>query len=318
MLGIFLNLIMIVSGVCALIFSIAFFSTGGGRAIYRSYTLTIGIETFLINTGYALMSFTPDLSKAWIPRIFGLFGIDFFLLTEVSFLLADFKTKKSVHIISMGLLSLYAGYDLIIHGSPTAMNYIRFDNLFTGYESASRTSHLFHYSYVIAVALTMFSLGIAWYKKQTTKHDKIFSAKMIGVNLVVAIEAIPDIIKNAFALRHPSFFYCIGFSTVFFVWYFAVKKQAAFVPTIKNTAAEVFGVIDLPILILDLDGKIELFNPAAMTRFRITREVKSLREILALSDVDILRLSAKARRGEKSEWQTRAIAEILIAFSNAT
>jgi PAS domain-containing protein len=316
MIGIYLNLILIALAVSALICSVSFFASGSGIQQTRNYTLAIGISTFLINIGYSLMAFSADVTKAWIPRFIGLYGIDVFLLIELSFLLYDMKTKIGTHAIILGIFTVYALFDLIIHGSPNTFLYVRYDNLFTSYELQNRAHHYFHYSYITIIALTMFVIGVTWYRMQKTRHDKDFALRLILSNLIIILEALPDIVAKAFVTRHPSFFYCVGFSTVFFMWYISIIKQSYFVPTIKNTAAEVFGVVDVPILILDFDGKIRLFNPAAKRFLGINENTQCLRDILNISDVEMLRISAKARRGEKSERTTTTKDEKVCVLKN--
>ena len=310
MIGIYLHLFLIACATGALIFAINFFILGGGKWHVRQYTLLLGITTFVINTSYALLAFSADTSKAVFPHFTGVLAINIFLLLEVLFVLQSLAVKRSLIIGIISFFAVYLIFDLIIYGTNETFLYIRHDGLFTGYEIQKKTHFAFHYSYIAVIAVTLFSLGVKWYKAQKIKHDKKFALRLIWANLLLIVAAIPEISMLKHPVKYPAISFCLCFTVVFFLWHYAVSVQSAFTPTIRNSASQVFGLIDVPIVIFDLEGVIKLFNPSAQVVLHISqREQQSIRDILQLSDVETLRLLAKAKHGEKSEWLTKTKTE---------
>ena len=107
MLGVILNIILACLGTLALSAGISFRLQEKDSSYYGVYIVVFGIETFLICFGYAIMGVMADLRYAFIPRLVGLFGIDAFLLTELSFLLTELKVKKGIQGVVYGIFSLY-------------------------------------------------------------------------------------------------------------------------------------------------------------------------------------------------------------------
>ena len=296
MLGIILNLILVALGTLALSAGISFFVQERGAGYIRGYTLLFGAAAFLICAGYAVMGFLPDARRAFIPRLAGLYGIDVFLLMEVSFLTMELRKRQGFRAVIIGCFALYVLLDLIIFGRPSALNYVRYD-FHTAFETVDTPSHLFHYGYILAVGITLMTLGVQWYKSKKVKRDRQFALELILANFVVLFAAIPDIFKGAFSQKYPTFTYSAAFAFVYFSYWVAVKHHLMFTPTVRNVSQEIFHSVDVPILIFDLDGNASLFNPCAENALRIEGK-PTLRSIFTLSDVETLRLLARAKRGE--------------------
>ena len=324
MLGIYLNLIIVSCAVSAAIFAFLFFFTRSGFIILRSYVLALGLITFFLDAGFALMGFSSDLKNAAIPHFIGMMSVNIFLLLEILFVLHELKAKTSVIIPLLSALVVYMMCDYLILTASKPFLYTRL-NHYTSYIIQSKKHFAFHYSFIAVASITLFSIGCIWYTKQKTKHDKIFASRLIFANLLLILASVPEIITFHHSLPMPYISFALGFTVVFFLWYAAADNQSSYMPTIENTAKNVFSLIDTPILIFALDGSIKLFNPSAKRVLAIDgKETKPLRSILALSDVEFLNLIAKAKRGLNTTWKTRVIAnnkpcflKCFIKFDNA-
>ena len=306
MRGIYLNLILACLAVLALTAGISFFVSEKESGHTRIAMLCLGIDTFFICMGYAVMGFMPNVDYAYIPRLAGLCAIDIFLLIELAFLSVEVKFKQSIQIFVLGFFILYAVLDIIIFGRPSAIIYVRYD-FHTAYENVPNGgAFAFHYSYVSAIAIALMIHGVHWYKGKKLKRDKQFVVELILANFVILFAAFPDMFKGAFSTEHPTFSYSVAFAAVCFSFWFAIKQHNLFSPTVKNVSREIFHSLNVPILIFDMDGIAHSFNSCAQKSLHITEgESPTLRTIFTLSDVETLHLLARAKNGGTLQKETK-------------
>lgn len=312
MLGIYLNVILSSLAVLALAVGISFYFTERDSGYIRGFTFFYSLAVFLTCGGYSLMGFMPVLKFAFIPRLFGLYGIDVFLLIELSFLTKELKRKQGFRAVLLGFFALYILLDVLIFGKPENLNYIRYD-FHTAYENVGGGPFFFHYAYMMLMSLVLMIHGIQWFKSKKVRRDKQFVLEIIVANFVLLIAAIPDMFRASFAVKYPTFSYCAAVSFVFFSYYFAVKRHILFMPTVKNVSREVFHSVDVPVLILDMEGNSTLYNSCAKERLRIWDEktdrnsnvTHSLRSLFSLTDVETLRLLTKVRKGSGGLFETK-------------
>ena len=296
MLGIILNLILVALGTLALSAGLSFRLQEREFRQLGNYAAVFALMTFLTCTGYALMGFTADVRYAFIPRLVGLYGIDTFLLTELAFLLTELKSKKIKEYIVYIVGVLYVLLDLLIFGRPSTLTYVRYD-FHTAYENRITGAFFFHYGYIGVIFIALLIHGVQWYKSKRAKRDKQFAAEVILVNFVLVLAAVPDLLNLNFAKKYPTFSYCTAEFVIYISFWFALKSHIKFTPTVRNVSQDIFHSVDVPILIFDLDGNASLFNPCAENALRIEGK-PTLRSIFTLSDVETLRLLARAKRGE--------------------
>ncbi len=305
MIGIVFNMILMSLAILALVSAICFYIEEPDSAHIRTFTPLFGTAIFLICGGYSIMGLMPYVEYAWLPRVIGFFGIDVFLFLEFTFLTVELKTKIGVRIIICGFLALYLFFDLIIFGRPDTINYVRYD-YHTSYENIGGKAYIFHYTYVLVIAFCMQTFGIQWYRSKKAMRDKRFSAQIMASNYVILLAAFPDIFKGLFVTKYPTFPYCVSFSFVYFFYWIAVKRHLLFTPTVKNVCKEVFNSINVPLLIFDLDGIVNVFNPNAANKFGIKDgETPYIRNIFSITDVELMRLIARSKGGWCGQVQTK-------------
>lgn len=305
MLGVCLNLILVVLASLSLGTGISFKIQEKETGYISSYTLLFGTASFFICGGYAFMGFMANLKYAFIPRLIGLYGVDVFLLMELAFLLLELHTKTIIRSPVIGFFALVVLLDLIIFGRPSSLNYVRYE-LYTAYENKGGYGFYLHYVYIIIIAFSLLCVGIQWYKSKKLRRDKLFSIEVMSANFVILFAAIPDMFHAVFTTKYPTFAYSASFAFVYFSWWFACKSHITYNPTIKNVSQEVFHSIDVPILIFDIEGKVNLQNPCATKELNIENGTPTtIREIFELSDVDTLRLLKKSKDGIEIKMQTK-------------
>lgn len=305
MLGLILNIILACLGTLALAAGISFRIQEKDSFYYGDFTVVFGTAVFLTCFGYAIMGVMADLRYAFIPRLVGLYGIDAFLLTELAFLLYELNVKKGIKGIFFGVFDLYILLDLVIFGRPGTLNYIRYE-FHTAYENNISNAFFFHYSYIAVIVVTLMIYGVKWYKSKKAKRDKRFVIKVILANLVLWFASFPDMFNLSFVNKYPTFLYSVAIFIVYFCFWLANKHHILYTPTIKNVSQEIFYSVDVPILILDMEGKANLFNPCAEKVLSINNKSDlTLRSLFTLTDVELLRLLFIAKSGKPIRKETK-------------
>ncbi|MBQ8678210.1 MAG: hypothetical protein IJ530_00420 [Treponema sp.] len=304
MFGIILNVILFSIGFLALVTGIAFLLQERENGYTALYVFFFSVTVALTCIGYSIMGFMPNLDYAFIPRLVGLFGIDSFLIVELSFLLFELKRRRGIRMFILGFLLIYLFFDLLIFGNPSALSYIRYE-WHTSYENTNKGAHLFHYIFISVMIVILLFHGIYWYKSKKIQRDKVFSLEIILSNFILLVAAIPDTLNLDFSHKYPTFGYSAATAVVFFSYWFSVKSHIKFTPTVKNVSQEVFTSVEVPVIIFDLEGKINLSNPCAKSMLQITEDADSyLRSLFSLSDVETLHLLTRAKNGWKGAVKT--------------
>ena len=302
MLGVFLNMILFALGILSISAALIFFFTEKDNFYVRIYTLFFAYATLLICAGYSIMGIMTDTTKAWIPRIFGLYGIDVFMLFELAYLTRELKFKLTPRSIILGFFTLLVFFDLLIFGRPSSLTYVRYP-LYTAYENRGDIGYRLHYLYILIIAISLIWLAVKWYKSKIVKRDRAFVLEVVLANFVILFASIPDIFHTHFSSKYPTFGYSLAFAFVFFSWWFASRWHVSFTPTVKNVCQEIFYTIDIPILIFDTEGKINTFNPKASVVFNLQEDkIAGLRDLFTLTDVETLRLLKKAKEGNGGQY----------------
>ncbi len=305
MLGLYLNVVLTVLGFLSLASGISFFITERENSSYRKFVFSIGLFVFFIDFGYSMMGFTPNLTAAYFFRLIGLFAIDSSLIIHFIFLTEELKMKQGFKWTLLSFFFCYLLLDLVIFGSPATDKFVRYD-FYTASQRVNLKNHLFHYTFIAVVAVTLLINGIRWYRSKTTKRDKKFVLQIIAVESCLAFSAVPDVVKSFFAMKYPAFPYSLAFSVVYFAIWFGCKRHILYIPTVKNVSQEIFYSVDVPILIFDMTGTMNLCNPCASRTLEITPVTSyTFRTLFTLSDVAFLRLLTRAKQGAGFEVSTQ-------------
>ena len=157
MLGLYLNLILLVIAAFELAFGILFIIREKEKSYARNFIPFFTVFAVMVCGGYSIMGISPDVSKAFIPRFIGLWGVDALMLTELSFLLFDMNYKKILKCIVIGICTLFSLFDLIIFGNKKVCNYTRLE-YYTIFETMDKKAYMFHYAFLIFTSILLFIL----------------------------------------------------------------------------------------------------------------------------------------------------------------
>ena len=304
MLGVFLNMILFSLGMLSISTAFTFYIKEKDNFIIKGYILLFGIAVFFICVGYSVMGIIPDTTKVWIPRIIGLYGIDLFMLLELAYLSRDLKMKVTLRAILLGFFALLVLFDLLIFGRPSSLRYVRYP-LYTAYENLGDMGYRLHYLFILIIAITLIFMAVKWYKSKIVKRDKAFILEVVWANFVILFASIPDIFHTHFSSKYPAFGYSAAFTFVYFSWWFACRWHISFTPSVKNVCQEIFYTIDIPILIFDMEGHINTFNPKAASAFDLQEgKLTGLRDLFTFTDVETLRLLKQAKEGNGGQYST--------------
>ena len=304
MLGLYLNLILLVIAAFELAFGILFIIREKEKSYARNFIPFFTVFAVMVCGGYSIMGISPDVSKAFIPRFIGLWGVDALMLTDLSFLLFDMNYKKILKCIVIGICTLFSLFDLIIFGNKKVCNYTRLE-YYTIFETMDKKAYMFHYAFLIFTSILLFILFYSWYKSKSITREKRFVNRIIIANCIVNSAIFLDISGSSFTEKYPAFFCCISSALYYLIWMVAIHRKLSFSMTLKNVSEGIFDSIQVPILIFSNDGKISLYNPCAQKSLFISKtDSLFLRDLFSLTDVEELRLLAKTKSGENYQLKT--------------
>ena len=253
MFGFFINIILIALAFFELAWGISLMCKERNSSNSWKFLPSFIFFSVMICAGYGLMGIIPDVSKAYIPRFFGLWGCVGLLLTEFSYIVFDLNTPRVPLIISTGFASLWGFLDLAAYGGKDVLHYVRND-FYNTMEVAEHSVHIFHYIFLSVIGAALMILSVKWYKSKRTKRERRSIVSIIIVNYIVLFATLPDIFaKNASQIYSTASF-CIALSINFFMWIRAIQQRLVFNMSAKNVSEGIFASIDVPIIIFSETG----------------------------------------------------------------
>ena len=306
MFGYFLHVIMVILAVIILFTAIVTHIRDGKKVQYDThFIIFFGIFAAFVCGGYGLVGIYPDMDTIFIPRGFGFWGVDAFLLTELSYGLFELKYNKTILYGGIGAGTLYGIFDIVLNDRKDTVVYIKND-YYTVFAPNEPNHLLFHYIFLLVIGAVLIILSTLWYKSKKTKVEKDFVSKVIFSNYVLMLTAFPYILQTKQTQKYPAVLFSLGFAFVYFMWLRATKKRISINVDVKNISQEIFYTIDVPVIIISTEGKLSLCNPCAKEQLKITDEKNTaIRDLFIMSDVDELRLLTKSKRGEDYQLKVR-------------
>ncbi|MCR5402034.1 MAG: hypothetical protein K6E78_10640 [Treponema sp.] len=299
MLGFYLNLLIFSIGLLELAWGISACVREKDASEYRGFVMVFTAFSSMVCCGYGFMGLIPDVSKAFIPRFFGLWGCLGLILSEMAIIIYDMDFKPLTKLILVNIAPVFGFTDLFLHGRRGVNTYIRHD-FYNSFELSDKRFILFHYIFLIVVGTILLVMSVRWYKRKKIKREKRFVAQIIASNLVLFLSVFPAIFPSLFFKNYPTITYSIAFSINFVIWMRALRQKMSFNMTLKNVSEGIFYKIDIPVIIISESGEISLFNPSAQKFLELDENADSLgiRDIFTITDVETLLLKAKAKKGE--------------------
>lgn len=225
------------------------------------YIYMMGVFVFIWTLGYGVMGITVDFNLAQIFRVFGLVGIEGFLMTELFFVTEKANIHKNavigIHLISTILLVL----DAVFFGSPGVDSFVRINNR-TGYYANDVWQRDFHNVYIGIMTLTLLLMWITWRKKAIFKREKRYLSYIFATNITLLVGCIPDTFLPLMGIQSWPSSAIGGFISYLLIRYINYR-YADFEITDENVYRYIYDYADIGLLVFQLDYRLIGINKSA-------------------------------------------------------
>lgn len=217
---------------------------------------------FLWNTGYALMGLCHYSDLAYVPRAVALLSVAvyaFFILRYVA--IVSNYSVKIVTIITSILCALYCFSWLFIIRKDA----VSFVEVPWGYWYTSKMTwaRVVQFVAILAILVFYYVIVFAWRKNIRFHRDEVLAKRFMWFGPVIfsgfALDTLVPILFHSAAVPGSA----IGAFFSGIILYSISLKFKAFGATEKNVAEYVFKSVNIPVVVLDPDDRIVLYNSMA-------------------------------------------------------
>ena len=281
----YINILILLLGLTSLYLAASFLEREmTNKGFFKWSVVLLSIGNALCCIGYSIMSISENLQVSYIFRVIGLIGINVYLLAEIILVTSILNfTKKAEHlIIFVVIIAIIA--DVVIWGHPDSNIYIRYST-FTTYITNDPYRRLYHNIHLGALSAFMFFLAILWGVHVKYKRDKHLVFLAYISNIILLSTAFADIFRFKTLVNCPHFYYCLGMTIAFSVFYRGASKYTTFHITVTSISKDIFSTINTGLLVLDTEGKLALANNYARKLLGLDSNPESDR-LYKIFDVD--------------------------------
>lgn len=250
---------------------IHFYVTKTGSRHIKFIILLMSISVFLVCAGYSLMSLWPDLNTAFIPRNFGVLGIDFYLVSVLLFVVLDLRFGKKAIIITHSLITILTVTDLIIFEHINANTYVK-NGAYNIYVVNELSRHILHYVYAAIMTIIIVLFALMWIKNARYKREKRVFLYLIVANVGVLLGFVLDFLYSLVDPSNPTFVFCIFICVAFFVFYRACNQNNILTITTNNVQKDIFSTANVAVLAYNYKQELVLVSPYAKKLLDINEE----------------------------------------------
>lgn len=284
-MGITVNLSLIVMATIVAVCAIHYFCRETGSRRNRILMLVMGIFTCIWCMGYALMGFSKTESLAYIWRAVGLVGINFFMISALTFVLyiSDaFPRFRRLIVFGFILLGLV---DTALFASPDSVSFL-LDSERTRYYGTMSAGRNLHYVFLGLLFFSTLALEIRWYRRARLKRDKYIIITLIIVNFILGISYQADTVLPLFGVASfPGS--CYGAFICYMAIWFISTQLNAFSISVLNLSNYIYQYVNSSILIFDNDLKLAMANNFAYQFLKIDADAHpTLPELFQISKED--------------------------------
>lgn len=227
--------------------------------------LTMGIAAALWNVsliGYSI-STESELYNGFFYLLILSFDIYMIAFGYFIGLLIDMNDRLYYAVGALGVvLSII---DWIFFGLAPIHEYFRIHGR-TAYYTMMSPVVCYHYFYILFYLAFWVCLVCACFKRMPLKRQHMYALKVVLVNLVMFIAAMPDTLFPLFRIpSYPSS--GMGVAIAFIGTIFLTKKDNTFSISRENISAVIYNEAHIAILALDCDGKVDSCNQYAQKLF---------------------------------------------------
>ncbi len=244
----------------------------------------ICVCVFLWDFGYAWMGLCYGDQTAYIARAIGLAAIHAYMIGIVIYVafLAQFP-KKILTVFEVFYIPVCVVCWYMIAGKDS----VEFVETPYGYYFKSHFSiaRLGQFLSIFAALLMFYVVLLYWYKKTEYRRYRQLIKRFSWIGVILSAGYLLDTLI-------PMIFHTpavpgsvIGAFFASFLIYRISRKYIAFAASINSIAGYIFSKVETPILIMDTDGSVMLFNDKAAEYFQVSREAMRGKKKEELFDV---------------------------------
>ena len=291
-IGIILSLSLIFLSATAFNIGVSFYKKEKEAGEYRKFMLFIGIFCGLWCLGYGAIGLIPYFIVAKIARIISLFGIIGFLVAEC-YIIIDMGYKDPVSALFYKVfIFFYALSDWIIFSNSKVDSFVRIGSWTTWYGNMNFERY-YHFFFLASMIVLMTLFAIVWFINSKYRRTKKFIICLFFSNVFIILGALPDTILNVYKLPAFPTSGIGGFLTTYLLWYFSTRYNS-FNITLTNLSSYVYDSLNVAILALNDDDRIQLANNYAKAEFpNIKRGISGIGDVFTLTDITVNELYRK-------------------------
>lgn len=274
------------------------------RGFFKYSVFLLALGNGLCLTGYSIMSISTNLEYAYIFRVIGLIGINIYLVAEIILITSCLNFSKFAEYLIAIIAFLASGFDVIIYGNRETDKFIRYET-FTSYTRVDPYRHIFHYTYLIVLALCLILISIVWAKNSKYRREKRLILYAYISNIILICSTIPDVVKIVVDIPFAHIFYCMGICIAFAVFYTAANDYMAFYITVNSISKDIFSTLATGLLIFDTNYHLNLSNEYANKLLGLDKEPERIRlkEIFKLKSGEPLKMFQAATEGDALDYR---------------
>jgi signal transduction histidine kinase len=302
---IYINIIILIAGATSIHLGASFLKRERhSRGFFKYSVFLLALGNGLCCLGYSIMSMSTNLFLAYIFRVIGLIGIEIYLIAEIILVTSCLNFGRLAEILIIGIASMAASFDVFIYGNPATDKFIRYET-FTSFIRSDPYRHVFHYTYLGVMALSMLAIAIIWALNAKYKREKKLITFAFLSNFILLFSAFPDLIKTRYDISFAHIFYCAGIFMAFVVFYVAANNYMAFNITVNSISRDIFSTLGTGLLVFDTNYHLNLSNNYANKLLGLDKEPGRIRlkEIFTLKSGEPLRMFEKAATGVTTEYR---------------
>jgi len=304
----YLNIIILVLGTSSMLLGCSFLRREwNAKGFFKYSVFFLSMGNGLCCLGYSIMSLSPHVEVAYIFRLVGLIGIDMYIVAEIILMTSCLNFSKIAEYLITAIASIAACFDLFIYGHPDANVFIRHFN-YTSYIRNDPYRHLFHYTYIGILTLCTCIIGLFWAFSCKYKRDKQLVFFAFVSNIILAASAIPDFLKFKYPMNFSHFYFCVGLTIAFTVFFFAANNYMTFYITVNSISRDIFSTLGTGLLVFDTNYHLNLSNEYANKLLGLDKDPHRIRlkEIFKLKSGEPMKMFEKATEGIAIDYRLTA------------
>lgn len=257
-------------------------------------------SVFCISSGVWSLGFwrliiqtNPDVSHHW--RAVGMIGMFSYLIAGQMLVCHVSGIRKSIRIFMEG----FSFFGIIIYFFIMHRNQIiyKLDRQGMTYYFKAGVWNNIYTAYTVIVALNMLVVILYMMRCAKEKRLRVLGKRLLMAEIVIAFGMLLDTIFPMFGI------YAIPGSTIgqfvgMVIMYWAVNVINRSRITVKNMSEFIYYSLQIPILVYDVDKKLEILNDAACTLFGVDRDSKwelEIEHVFNITDKEVFDFEGKSK-----------------------